>query len=266
MTRDEIIMEKQKIIDKYGVWTAHTIHLGYDVYTRDVDIIETWRVDRYRQILKNFGYNDLSKLRILDLASCEGLFAIEFARHGAKTLGIEGRRANLEKAIFAKNVLELSTAEFVQDDVRNLNADKYGVFDVTFCCGILYHLDMPDVIRFIKKMSEVTKHLLFIDTHVSLPNLRKNPFNLSKMSDFVWEEESYKGRYYVEQGSTPEEKESALWSSLDNIRSFWLERSSLYKALNQYGFVLIYENLWDPQVPIDEIDRLNFIAVKNQNN
>jgi 2-polyprenyl-3-methyl-5-hydroxy-6-metoxy-1,4-benzoquinol methylase len=36
---------------------------------------------------------------------------------------------------------DLLNLTFTYDDVHNLG--NYGVFDVVFCCGVLYHLDAP---------------------------------------------------------------------------------------------------------------------------
>src|SRR3989442_14143808 len=90
----------------------------------------------------------LDSLRVLDLACLEGLYGKEFARHGAAVFGKEGRKANIEKARFAKDALALENIRFVQDNVRNLSVQKYGYFDVVLCLGILYHLHVPDVFHF----------------------------------------------------------------------------------------------------------------------
>ena len=50
----------------------------------------------------------------------EGVFSIEFAQHGANTVGVEIREANIEKAKFCKDVLKLHNLEFRKDDVRNI--------------------------------------------------------------------------------------------------------------------------------------------------
>ncbi len=57
------------------------------------------------------------------------MYALEFAKQGAQAVGIEGRLENLEKAKFANEVLGYANCNFVQDDIRNLSAQKYGLFD-----------------------------------------------------------------------------------------------------------------------------------------
>ena len=76
-------------------------------------------------------------LRILDLACLEGLFSLELAMQGARVVGVEIREGNLTKARFAAEALGVSGVEFVRDDVRNVDAGRYGRFDVILCSGIL---------------------------------------------------------------------------------------------------------------------------------
>ena len=66
---------------------------------------------------------------------------------------MEGREANVAKAQFVKEALGLNRLKFVHDDVRNLGREKYGIFDIVICSGILYHLDSPDVFHFVKRIA-----------------------------------------------------------------------------------------------------------------
>jgi SAM-dependent methyltransferase len=265
MNRDELLEARNRIVERHGEWTAHTIHLGCGVYTRSTPVNQdTLRLERLRQSLRDFGYQSLEGVRILDLGCLEGLFAIELARAGAKTVGIEARLANLEKARFAREALELAACELVQDDVRNLCRAKYGSFDIVLCCGILYHLDMPDALRLIQRISEVTEQVAVVETHVALEVLKHNPFELGELEEESWEGQVYQGRRFREHkpGETPQQKERRLWASLDNPRSFWLTRSSLRLALRRYGFESIYEQLQPPDRAEEEVDRVTWIGVK----
>src|ERR1700722_5752392 len=142
MDSQTLINKKNEVIQTYGVWNAHNIHLQDDIYTIAPCIVgDEVKLRRIVQCVFDLTGGSVEGLRILDLACLEGLFAIEFARHKARCLGIEGREANIEKARFAKDVLSLDSLEFVQDDVRNLSLEKYGEFDVVLCLGLLYHLD-----------------------------------------------------------------------------------------------------------------------------
>ena len=132
-----IIQKKSEVITKYGPWTAHNIQLRDDIYTIAPEIIgDEVKLRRIVQCVLDLVGGSVEGLRILDLACLEGLYAIEFARHKATCLGIEGREANVEKARFAKQVLLLDNLEFTQDDVRNPTIEKHGQFDVVLCLGI----------------------------------------------------------------------------------------------------------------------------------
>ena len=103
-----IIQKKSEVITKYGPWTAHNIQLRDDIYTIAPEIIgDEVKLRRIVQCVLDLVGGSVEGLRILDLACLEGLYAIEFARHKATCLGIEGREANVEKARFAKQVLLL---------------------------------------------------------------------------------------------------------------------------------------------------------------
>src|SRR5438105_1763792 len=169
MDTQTIIETKNEVIAKYGNWTAHNICLQDDVYTIAPTIVgDEVKLRRIVQCVFDLVGGSVEGLRILDLGCLEGLYAIEFARHNASCLGIEGREANIEKARFTRQVLRLDNLDFVQDDVRNLSAEKYGRFDVVLCLGLLYHLDARDVFPFIEKLSEVCGRICIVDTRITL--------------------------------------------------------------------------------------------------
>ncbi|MEB8584318.1 class I SAM-dependent methyltransferase, partial [Bacillus cereus] len=140
----DFVLEKENIIRKYGEWTAYDIKLTDTLYTRDIRQPNP-ALKKIVTMIQDITQCDFKNLRILDLACLEGHYAIEFAMQGATVVGIEGRESNIQKAIFAKDLLRLENLTFYQDDVRNLSAEKYGHFDIVLCSGILYHLDCSDV-------------------------------------------------------------------------------------------------------------------------
>jgi 2-polyprenyl-3-methyl-5-hydroxy-6-metoxy-1,4-benzoquinol methylase len=263
METEQIKLKRQKIVEQFGDWTAHNILLKDDTFTYDQSHPKFEEqltghgihLRRILQIVSDTTNQPLSKLRVLDLACLEGLYGIEFARHGSEVIGIEGREANVVKAQFAKDVLELNNLTFVQDDVRNLSVSKYGHFDVVLCLGILYHLDVPDVFHFVESMSEVCRGVAVIDTHVGIKSNRTH----------VYEQQEYHGRVFNEHipGDTEEEKLKRLWSSLDNENSFWFTRPSLFNLLAYAGFTSAY-TCQNPAVPGQWLDRDTIVAIKGQ--
>lgn len=129
-SRSAIEAARDRIVARRGPWTAHSIHLGHNVYTREPE--KNWRVELFGRIMHDFGFPQLAGVRILDLGCLEGLFAIEYARQGAVSVGIEGREANIEKAMFARDVLGLTDCTFVQDDVAISGCVRWG--SSTLCC------------------------------------------------------------------------------------------------------------------------------------
>lgn len=213
------------------------------------------RVQRVLQIVADNTSKPFSELRILDLACYEGEFALEFARRGASVVGIEGRSINIEKAIAAKETLNLSNVAFFQDDVRNLSREKYGAFDVVLCLGMLYHLDTPDVFEFLEKMVDVCEGITVIDTHFSAFPILSRTYN----------GKTYWGRIFVEHTpeSSTEQRLKDTWQSLDNLESFWLTRASLFNALSEVGFTSAYECGF-PTNAKEKHDRAVFLARKGE--
>ena len=168
MTADEIQRKKEAIEAEHGPWTAYNIDLGHGVQTAPQFACAHLRLRRVVQTIADLSNKPWTELRILDLASLEGIFALEFARHGARVVAIEGREANNARARFAGEVLRLENIEFVTDDVRNLSLEKYGQFDVVLCSGILYHLPGEEGCQFVRSIADVCTRLTIIDTHVGL--------------------------------------------------------------------------------------------------
>lgn len=251
-----IRQRKKEVIEKFGEWTAHNIRLSDECYTIDNRIVgDEVKLRRIVQVVSDAAGVPLKNLRILDLACLEGLYAIELALHGADVVAIEGRASSIEKARFVKDVLSLNTLQLFQDDVRNLSREAYGQFDVVLCLGILYHIDVPEVFSFLEKISEVCQRIAVFDTHVSLAP-----------KEFVeYDGKKFWGEPYAEHSdsSTPEERAKALWASLDNLKSFWFTRPSLYNLLEQVGFTSVYE-CKNPAEATKPPDRCTLLAMKGQ--
>lgn len=254
MNLTELRSRKEDLVKRYGPWTDHNIHLGGDLYTMESrPFSPKWR--RILQLVADIAGEPLDRLRILDLACLEGQYAVEFARHGASVVGIEGREGNIAKARFAKEALALANLEFHQDDVRNLSVAKYGHFDVVLCLGLFYHLDAPDLFDFMARISEVCRRFVVIDTYVSLAAKER----------YTHGNRTYWGREYVEHSehSNSEERLDSAWASLDNTRSVWLTRPSLLNLLTHCGFTSTYE-CFTPAERNKLKDRVTLMGVKGR--
>ena len=203
----------------------------------------------------------LAQCRVLDLGCLDGIFSIEFALQGAEVVGIDARSTCVGRARFAGEALGLDNLEFVEADVRDLSARRFGHFDLIVCSGILYHLDFEDACRLTDVMFELTRRLVIIDTCFSLKSNHS---------------ETYLGRDY--HGSTHREhsaaateadKKSNEWASFPNSESFWFTRPSLVNRLSHAGFSSICEAfnppVWRHSGPaVRRQERCTLVAQKSE--
>ena len=117
------------------------------------------------ELLERFG-GSLRGLRVLDVACSCGGFSVEAAKHAADyVLGIDVVDRYLEQAAFVKRALDLTTVHFRKLSAEELREDDVGVFDVSLCLGLLYHLENP--VHSMKRIASVTKRMLVVDTVIA---------------------------------------------------------------------------------------------------
>ena len=259
LSRKQIQQGLDELRSAYGDW-SYDIPLPFDIWTAGNLRIPHTRLKRIVQVVSDLSRKPISESRILDLGCLDGMFSIEFALHGAETIGVEIREANIKKAIFCKEVLDLQNLNFRQDDVRSITAESYGTFDAIICSGILYHLSAFDAIKLINTMYEMANRLVVIDTHVAL----------EAKEQVLYDGDVYWGNIYHEHSDhdTPEEKARRLLASIDNMTSFWFTRPSLINIFSKAGFSSIYEcfapahlNFGKPG--IECYNRCTFVGVKD---
>ena len=276
-------------------FTAHNIRLDDGTLTKPD---RGYSMEAYpwfvsaRRILETVFPGDKKALRLADLGCLEGGYAVEFARMGFQVLGIEVRDANITVCNYVKSKVNLPHLKFEKDNAWNIA--KYGMFDVVFCCGLLYHLDRPK--QFLETLSSVTTKLVILQTHFStgtcdwrlrIPTLvrkvlakvtknqNQNPvgrYNLSKIS----KNEGLVGRWYTEfaDDKSFSKRDTSKWSSWDNRLSFWIQREYLLQAIQHVGFDLVMEQFdsLGPDLAENMLcgyyqvhDRGTFIGIKTEN-
>ena len=256
-TRESLQAEVHALTQEHGEW-SYDIPLPFGIWTRGNEGVPHGRLRRLVQAATDACGGSLTGRRVLDLGCLEGLFAIEFAKHGATAVGIEIRESNLAKARLCKAALELPNLDFVQDDVRNISVEKYGKFDVIICSGILYHLQEQAGFELMRSMFDMSDRAVIVDTHVALDGTQ------------VAEHRgvSYQGSTYREHadGSSQSDRARRLWASWDNTTSFWLTRSSLVNLMLDCGYTSVYECLMSPPHERDRAskmhDRCTLMALK----
>jgi SAM-dependent methyltransferase len=248
---------KARIIEEHGPWTAHSIDLGGGVATMEGGSTQLWRVEWFKKLIDRHGRDLRRRRRLLDLACLEGLFAIEFARMGWDTVGIEIRDAHLAKAEFARRVIGLDSCRFVKGDVRSI-PPTLGRFDAVAAAGILYHLDFPDCVRFLRDIAERSTDLVLIDSHFAYDQIETSVAPLSEVRTYAFDGREYRGREYREHAPhvTDDEKDHAhVWSSIDNDVSVWLSEPDVVAVMAEQGFALAERAFPDPTYEAKVPDR-----------
>lgn len=256
MDVDELTRRRQGIIDRHGPWVAHNIELASGVYTIDrTRAIRVARRTRMLQVATDVTGRPLDALRVLDLGSHEGQFAIEFARHGADVVAVEVRAAHVEKARLVRDWFQLDNLELVQDDVRNVSADRHGSFDVVLCLGVLYHLGADDGVALLRRVFQMCRHVAILDTSVGPAG------RVQHRAGGI----AYRGALYREhcEEASAKEREAVPGASIDNPLSFWFTRPSLLNLLADVGFSSVYQSL-NPPAAVHLRDRLTLVAIRGR--
>jgi SAM-dependent methyltransferase len=222
-------------------FTAHNIRLddgsltrpGQDWLTAD----DEWCRAALRTLRVLYPQGGAGR-RIVDLGCLEGGFAVEFARMGFETLGLEVRESNFANCARVKAGLDLPNLTFVRDDAWNLA--RYGRFDVVFCCGLLYHIERP--VAFIHTLADLSGRALILNTHFAADA----PNAVQALGELT-EHEGAQGRWFTEYDPAVVTDEAALdqlkWASWSNHRAFWLRREAIFDTLRDAHFDLVYEQM-----------------------
>ena len=86
---------------------------------------------------------DCTGMRVLDIGARDGAFTFEVERRGAsEIIALDNVPSDKTGFAVAKELLG-SKAEYVVDNVYNLNVERYGTFDLVLFFGVIYHLRHP---------------------------------------------------------------------------------------------------------------------------
>ena len=241
MNKTELLQQLQQY-----EWTSHNIQLTDTITTLadQVLLADDNRMQTIKQNVYLFCKKPTeAKQRSLDLGCLEGGLTIEMAKLGFDSLGVEGQDSNYQKCDSLQQYFDWDNLKFLLMDVKQLNPQQHGLFDVILCCGLLYHLDHP--VSFLAQMATLleTQGFTFVDTHIAPASdaaLADCVFqaDLSELTEISYQDQTYRGRWYHEYD---QESDKNAWTSVSNRRSFWLLEDDLIRALNHAGFSQIYK-------------------------
>lgn len=129
----------------------------------EVRDVHTTRRDMLRRVLRDH-VPDAAELSALDLASHEGYFSLELARHFRDVHGIEIRTDSLEAARQVTSALGARNVRFTQGDLQKMDFDPALQADFVLLYGLLYHVENP--IHLLRLASRMSRRHILVETQV----------------------------------------------------------------------------------------------------
>jgi hypothetical protein len=198
----------------------------------------------------------LAQCRILDLACQEGCYAIEAALAGAEVVGVEAREAHVARARECAVAAGVGTrVRYEIGDVRRIDEDALGRFDIVFLLGILYHLEAADAVETIRRIGGLCDDLLIVDTHFA-PAAKATATVAGARYDGARVREH-------DAGDAAATRLARGQASIDNEFAFYFTKPSLTRLLTGAGFPIVLEAL-APLDPTKPDDRATFVALKRE--
>jgi hypothetical protein len=209
---------------KLSPWVFQ-FRIGGRDYGGGISAVGDVRVERF------FGHAPHPKT-ILELGSLEGAHTFILAQHPGveRVVALEGREANLRKARFVQELLQIPNVEFAQANLEHADLTRLGNFDAIFCCGLLYHL--PEPWRLIEQCPSIAP-FLFIWTQYAAENEAQDVGH------------GMRGKTHIEGG--PDEPLSGM-----SATATWLTLNSLRDLLTRSGYrkvEVIYDDPGHPNGP-----------------
>jgi tRNA (mo5U34)-methyltransferase len=125
--------------------------------------IHTARRDKLLRIIHD-EVDRPHELSAIDLASHEGYYSTELARHFRSVRGYEIRRSSLDAARLITDVLHISNVEYVEADLQSMQYNPSMAADFVLMYGLIYHLENP--IHTIRLASQLCRKHILIETQV----------------------------------------------------------------------------------------------------
>lgn len=193
--------------------------------------------------------------RVLDVACNCGGFSVEAAKRESEyVLGIDVVEHYIEQGNFIKRALGLGQVEFKVMNIDSLTESAVGLFDVTFCFGILYHLENP--VFTMKRLAAVTRKCMLVDTNILRIPVYMRPFFRKPLWSMIFQPVS-----------TPESKDAttSLWRSQKGVVEFNPSESAVIELLKFLGFSRV-EKIQPTQKGLEKRyytgSRATFLAVR----
>jgi len=157
---------QQKWFYRYQLPSGRTTEL----YIPDeVEHIHRTRRDMMLAELAPLFEKNPGSLTAIDVASHQGYFSVELARHCKSVLGLEYQARHVESARLIAETLGVTNVQFVEDNIETMAPNKYDPVDIVINFGLMYNLENP--IGALRRCREMTKRVLLIETQCTILDL-----------------------------------------------------------------------------------------------
>ncbi|WP_288582286.1 methyltransferase domain-containing protein [uncultured Methylobacterium sp.] len=129
----------------------------------DILLIHTFRRDKLIEVINRF-VPDSHELTAFDLASHEGYYSVELARHFRAVRGFEIRDSSREAAELMIDVLGLDNVSYAKADLQQMPHDPDKTADFVLLYGLLYHMEDP--IHLLRLASQMARRHILIETQI----------------------------------------------------------------------------------------------------
>lgn len=103
---------------------------------------------------------DLFNKRVIDVGCGVGYLAQFFVKNNCRVFCIDGRKDNISSLRSRYPTLKGRVVDVEKEDLS-----KYGLFDIVFCYGLLYHTQRPDFV--LKNISKICRDLIILETCIT---------------------------------------------------------------------------------------------------
>ena len=141
---ENIIKEKIEQLGKYQAWN-HAFDFGNGI-TTPVNTGSSYgkNINKWKRIELLLKHLLNKEMTVLDVGSNDGFFSIQMAELSKNVLGLDIDEKRIEKAEFAKEVLNVKNVTFKKLNILDENDEsQLGNFDVCTCLGVLHRLPDP---------------------------------------------------------------------------------------------------------------------------
>ena len=108
-------------------------------------------------------------LTAIDVASHQGYFSLELARHCREVRGLEYQKRHVESARLIARTLGVDNITFIEENIETVPPGRYEPADIVINFGLMYNLENP--IGALRRCREMTKRVLLIETQCTILNL-----------------------------------------------------------------------------------------------